>query len=240
MRKLPIVILHGWGSSSEAWQAPKKLLEEESFQVYVPDLPGFGKEPPPKTAWSVSDYADFVLKFAKEKNLEKFVLIGHSFGGRVAIGLAANYPEKLTGLVLTGVPAVSRKTLEIMVFLFLSKIGKVVFLIPPLSIFAPWFRKFLYFLTGEWDYYKTEGVMRQTFKNIINEDLTPFLFKIKTPALLLWGENDKIIPVKTAYFLKEKIPQAELRIIKGGNHRFPYEKPEIFVREVMNFLPHCI
>ncbi|MBI5465034.1 alpha/beta hydrolase [Candidatus Gottesmanbacteria bacterium] len=230
MKKPAIIILHGWGSSSEAWQAPKELLEKHGFSVYIPDLPGFGKEPPPKRPWSVSDYVDFVLEYAGKNGLDKFCLIGHSFGGRIAIKLAALYPEKLTSLVLTGVPVRTRKSFKVLTFNFLAKIGKILFLIPPLPFFAPWARKILYTCVGEWDYYKTEGVMRQTFKKIINENLSPFLQKINLPTLILWGEEDKVIPLETAYHLKEKIPQAELKIIKGGNHRFPYEQPEIFVK----------
>lgn len=235
--KSPIIILHGWAANSSVWQTPKKLLEKEGFSVFVPDLPGFGKEPPPETAWSVSNYVNFVLKFAKEKGIERFFLIGHSFGGRIAIKLAAEHPERLTSLVLTGVPVGVRKTIKVLTFSFLAKVGKILFLIPPFSFFAPWARKILYACVGEWDYYKTEGVMRQTFKRIINENLSPFLGKINLPTLLLWGENDKVTPVPLAHFLKEKIPQAKIKIVENGTHCFPYDKQsEVFVKEVVEFL----
>lgn len=234
--KIPIIILHGWGSNSAAWAIPKKLLEKAGFQVFIPDLPGFGQEPPPKEPWSVSDYVNFILEFAKKNGILKFFLIGHSFGGRIAIKLAADYPENLSGLVLTGVPLKSKKTPKVLLFALLSKVGKVVFLIPPFSFFAPLARKFLYSAAGEWDYYKSEGVMRQTFLKIINDDLKPFLLKIKIPIFILWGEEDKVTPISSANHFKEKIPQAKFKIVKNADHRFPYAKPEIFVKEVVEFL----
>lgn len=236
MKKPPIIILHGWGSSSAAWETPKKLLEKEGLEVFVPDLPGFGKEPPPKIPWSVSNYVDFVLRFARENGLDKFVLIGYSFGGRVAIKLAAEYPEKVERLILTGVPVGQRKTLKASIFNLLAKIGKVFFWFPPLSFFTPLARKFLYYLASEWDYYKTTGVMRQVFKNVINEDLAPLLFKINLPTLILWGKEDKVTPVSFAHFFKEKVSQAKLVILPAVSHKLPYENPEVFVKEIEKFL----
>ena len=234
--RIPIIILHGWGANSSAWQTPKKLLEKMGFSVFIPDLPGFGKSLSPKTAWSVSDYVDFVVRFAKEKKLEKFILIGHSFGGRIAIKLAADYPENLSGLVLIGVPLKSKKTPKVLLFALLSKVGKVVFLIPPFSFFAPLARKCLYHLIGEWDYYKTSGIMKETFKKIISEDLTASLGKISLSTLVLWGKNDNVTPVSLAYFIKEKIPLVHLLVLPGATHKLPYEQPEIFVKEVVEFL----
>lgn len=236
--KSPIIILHGWGSSSQAWQTPKKLFESKGFAVFTPDLPGFGKEKPPKTPWSVSDYVNFVLKYAQKKGLEKFLLIGHSFGGRVAIKLAALYPEKMRGLILTGVPLGPRRTLKVFAFFILSKIGKIIFLVPPFPFLIPWFRKLLYRLVGEWDYYKTTGVMRQVFKNVINEYLTPFLSKIKSPTLILWGNEDKVTPISLTHLIRDKIPQAKFVSLPGASHKFPYEQPEIFVEEVIKFLTY--
>lgn len=239
--KIPIIILHGWAANSSAWQTPKKLLEKMGFAVFIPDLPGFGEEPPPKTAWSVSDYADFVLRFAEEKNLEKFALIGHSFGGRIAIKLAALYPEKLEGLILSGSTGIRfasiREKLKVWLFQILTKLGNFAFYVPPFTIFRPLARKILYRLAGVKDYYQVEAIgMKETFKKIVNEDLTPLLGSIKTPTLLLWGKNDVMVPLQHAYLMVSKIPGAKLKIIKSGGHRFPYDEPEIFVKEVVEFL----
>lgn len=234
--KVPIVILHGWGANSSTWQIPKTLLEKAGFSVFVPDLPGFGKEVLLKLPWSISDYVDFVLRFAKEKSQGKFILVGHSFGGRIAIKLAAEYPEKVEKLILTGVPARGGKTLKALIFNLLAKIGKVFFFLPPFSFFGPLVRKFLYYLAGEWDYYKTVGTMRQTFKNVINEDLVSLLSKINLPTLILWGKEDKLTSVLLAHFLKEKISQAKLVTLPTASHKFPYENPEVFVKEVVKFL----
>lgn len=239
--KVPIVILHGWGANSSAWQTPKKLLEKMGFSVFIPDLPGFGKEPPPKTVWSVSDYVDFVLKFAKGKNLEKFLLIGHSFGGRIAIKLAADYPEKLTALVLAGAPGArfssNWEKIKVWLFLPLAKAGNLCFNIPPFIALKPLARKILYRLAGARDYYYADTPqIRETFKRIIDEDLKPLLKKIKSPTFIFRGERDRVVPPAYANLMFKEMPHAKIKIVKNGTHCFPYEQPKVFIESVVEFL----
>lgn len=239
MSKLPIIILHGWRSSSEAWEKPKELLEKAGYQVLVPDLPGFGKEPPPKNPWTVSDYVEWVLdKFGQ---LDKFMLIGHSFGGRIAIKLAANYPDRVEKLVLTGAAGIRFATflerVKIGIFLPVSKLGHLFLNVFPFTIFSPITRKILYWLAGSKDYYIIQNsVMKESFKKVINEDLIDILAKIKVPTYLLWGKDDLMIPLKHAYIMAEKIPGSKLEIIEKADHRLPYGQPEIFINKVVMFL----
>lgn len=237
---LPVIILHGWGSSASAWDKPKKLFGKAGYLVLVPDLPGFGKEPPPRTAWSVADYADFVLEYAKKNEFDKFVLIGHSFGGRVAIKLTALYPERVTALILTGVPGVrfgnDQEKIKVWFFLPLAKLGNLCFNLPPFIVFRPLARKVLYWLAGARDYYQADTPsMKETFKKIVNEDLRPLLKMIKIPTLLLWGAQDRVVPPGYGQLLFKEIPGAKIKIVEKGSHCFPYEQPEIFVKEIVGF-----
>lgn len=240
MKKTPIIILHGWGSSSAAWEVTKQLLQKAGYQVFISDLPGFGKEPPPKNPWAVDDYVEWVL--GKFGQFDKFVLIGHSFGGRIAIKLAAQYPEKVEKLVLTGSAGIRfsslKERIKIYFYLFASKIANLVFYQPPFTCFKNYARKFLYWLAGTKDYYKIESsTVKEIFKNVINEDLMPFLDKIKTPTLLLWGRNDRIIPLIHGQIMEKKIIGSKLVLIDNASHSFPYTThPEIFVEKVTKFL----
>src|SRR3989344_6646864 len=83
----PMIVLHGWGSNSARWEKVAELLGEKNIQVFVPDLPGFGQTPEPKTAWDLNNYVEWVKEFSEkipELN-HGFFLLGHSFGGSLAV-----------------------------------------------------------------------------------------------------------------------------------------------------------
>lgn len=235
MKEVPILILHGWRIPVERYLPLKKLFLKAKFKVFIPELPGFNENKSLSKIYTLNDYVEFVINFAKQNQFNKFFLVGHSFGGRVAIQLTVLHPEKVKALVLTGVPAVRGGNFKRLVFLILAKIGKAFFAIPPFCLLKQGARKFLYHLIGEWDYYKTKGAMRETFKKIVTEDLTPFLSEIKAPTLLLWGEKDKMVPVSVARKMVAEVPKAKLEIVSGATHKLPYEKPKIFVKKCLDF-----
>ena len=95
----PFLILHGWGASSDSWKGVQEFLSKQGFKTIALDLPGFGKSADPHEAWSVNDYSLFVLKFADKLSLSNFELLGHSFGGRISIKLAAFHQERIKNLI---------------------------------------------------------------------------------------------------------------------------------------------
>ena len=233
-----IVILHGWGRGAKSFSLVEEFLKRKGNSVYIFDLPGFGVVPPPPNPWSVSDYVDFVLKFVESRNLDKFYLLGHSFGGRIAIKLAARHPDKLAGLILCDAAGVTpRPKVKIAVFGFFSKIGNWIFLFPLLSAFREGARKFAYWLSGDRDYYLLQNeTMRETFKKTISEGLTPYLNQIKTPTFIIWGEKDRVTPVSDAYVINKNIAGSRLEIIEGIGH-FPYvEAPEKLAEIIDDFV----
>lgn len=231
----PIILLHGWESSSDVFLKVQEYLAKKGFKVFILDLPGFGKSASLPSAWGVGEYADLVLKFADSLGLDKFFLIGHSFGGRISIKLAANHPERVLGLVLCS-SAGARRPFKRFIFFVLAKVGKLLFSLPGLCLFRQPSRKLLYFLARERDYYKARGVMRETMKKVISEDLTLELGKIKMPTLITWGANDQVTPMAHAKILREKIKGAVLKIVPDATHKLPYEKPEQFGHLVVEFL----
>lgn len=232
--KLPIIILHGWGLRGGVYQKLKGLLEDGGFKVFIPDLPGFGSEPLRSQTMVFDDYVSFVDEFLKANKIVKPIIIGHSFGGRIALKYAFKYSQKVTKLVLTGAPVIRSSVFKRKISRIVSIAGGQLFRFLPKTT-NDFLRKLLYFLIGEWDYYKA-GPLKQVFKNIISEDLVFYAKNIKVPVLLVWGENDKVVPVSDMKKIAKIIPQATFSVITDAGHKLPYEKPEIFVKAILPFL----
>lgn len=251
-----ILILHGWGSSQKKWAKVKEILIQRGIEVFVPDLPGFGENPPPNRSWSVDDYVEWVKNYCEDFVLQKFrlrrnfcktgeisernfahvppfFLLGHSFGGRIAIKFAQKYPENILGLILLAVPAIkSRKQSSVKNFVI--KIFARFSFLP----FYRFFRKifYLYFLRKT-DYIRLKGeAIRGTFRKIIDEDLSNYLPQIKTKTLILWGEKDDYVSVKIAGLIKGQIPDSKLIIFPDVKHSPYLEIPEKLAETIVNFL----
>ena len=225
-----ILVLHGWGGSSSSWDKVQKILASKGYTVICPDLPGFGESDIPREAWDVSDYMDLVVKFVKSQELESFFVLGHSFGGRVAIKLAVRHPEKIKALILCGSAGIKPKlSLKTKIILKLTKIGK--------KIFSPksWIKKVFYFFLRNKDYVKAKGTMKETMKKVLAEDLLPYLSEIRTRTLIVWGEKDKMVPVEKAHIFKEKIAGSILEILPQAGHSPHLKSPEKLSEIIFNF-----
>ena len=86
------------------------------------------------------------------------------------------------------------------------------------------------------DYVKARGVMRQTFKKVLAEDLLPIAQKIKTRTLIVWGENDKILPLKNAHLFKSNIADSQLEVLSWAGHSPHLEKPEELANIIISFI----
>lgn len=242
INEYPIIILHGWGSSSKRWEAVRGQLERQGYRVYIPDLPGFGDEPPPPKPWSVSDYAHWVKDFADKNNLQKFFLVGHSFGGATAAVFAAQYPQMVERLILVSAALRRQKKAKQRIFLAISKISKAFFSPPLCSKLYPLAQKALYKLAGVNDYItptiQKSPVMKETFRKIISEDLVHILPKIVTPTLIVWGEMDFVTPLSHGRLIQQKISGAKLEIISGADHNLNIKAPEKLSEVIAGFLNH--
>lgn len=233
-----ILILPGWDSSSGAWQNVGNILADSGFRVIIPDLPGFGKSSEPPIPWSVSDYLELVIKFVEKLNLTTpLFLLGHSFGGRIAIKFGAVYPEKISGLILCSAGGLLfKKKIKVKFFYFLAKLGKIFFSLPFLKSLQNFPCIILYRLAGTRDYLRASPLMKETMKKIIAENLLPYLPRIKLKTLIIWGKNDKILPISDAYLIKEKIPNSTLEIIPDAAHAPNLECPELLARLILKWL----
>ena len=237
MKGESLLILHGWGSNSERWQRVKELLEKKGIEVLVLDLPGFGKTLSPQKAWSRDDYINWIFQKVKERNWQKFNLLGHSFGGGLAVKIAATFPERIEKLILLSPAIIQRKSIKTYLFYYISYLGKKVFSLPGFKIFHPLAKKLIYKLAGTKDYYVADGIMKETMKKIGKEEpLEMILEKIKIPTLILWGKKDDVLPIIDAYYIKEKIKGSELKIIPKARHSPHREAPEELAEIIVQFI----
>jgi pimeloyl-ACP methyl ester carboxylesterase len=232
-----IVILHGWGLSAKRFDPLAILLRKKGYNVLVPDFPGFGQASLPPYAFALSDYRDFLIAYLKRHVKGDVVLIGHSFGGRVSLRYAADAPPSLRALILTGTPGVTpvaRK--KLVVFILLAKIGKVVSSMWPLNLVQEKIRSWYYYVVGAREFYRAEGVMRDTFKLIVQEELLSAMQHVRVPTLLAWGSLDRITPVWIAEKMHTLMPTSERVTIEDADHGIPFKDPKRFVTAIEPFL----
>lgn len=230
-----ILILHGWGSCAKNWQRVKEGLEQRGCKVFLPDLPGFGENPPLSQAWSIDDYVEWVNDFCEKQNLSQFFLLGHSFGGSVATKFALKFSQEIKKLILVDPALLRVKDIKKQIIAKISKILKVFSFLPFYSLMRRAFYKFIV----KSDYLDIEGPMRETretYLKVIKEDLSNRLADISVPTVIIWGKKDKVTPLKDAYFIKEKITGAELKILPDVYHNPQTENPELLAEIVLENL----
>ncbi len=219
-----IVFLHGWQQTGRSF-APLVPFLYSRYQLFLPDLPGFGQSPSLASSATSKDYAQAIYNWTRQQNLHSFYLVGHSFGGKVAAVLAANYPKSVKKLVLVASAGIPHPRWW---YSFLRRI-------PPKT--KQTFRRYLPDFLFSRDY-RQAGHLRPIFRNIIHEDLRPVLPKVKASTLIIWGEDDRELPVDDAQIIHQLIPSSQLTILPHLGH-FPFwQEPEKVVRLIDAFLHH--
>ncbi len=230
-----LLFLHGWQSDLHSFDGitPSFLLKNRVIRV---DLPGFGKSEKPKSPWNLDDYVQFVSKFINKIGVSPSVLIGHSFGGRIIIkGVSSGLfnPKKIVLISAAGIKKDNNKPLSCFLKIMM-KVFKIFLFIPPFLFFRNTIRKKFYNLIGS-DYMSAKE-MKDTFVNIIEEDLSLDAQKIKVPTLLLWGKNDKETPFWQGETLSSLIQYSDLKIIDNAGHFVYQEKQEETLKIMKDFL----
>ncbi|MBI3631484.1 MAG: alpha/beta hydrolase [Candidatus Staskawiczbacteria bacterium] len=224
-----ILILHGWGSNSDRWQEIGQALSEKGFKVIIPDMPGFGKSETPKIPWNFNNYVSFIKEFAEDLNFKNFYLLGHSFGGAIAVKIAIDAPQKVDKLFLVACACIRKRTVLKKVLAKISKIVKVFSFLPFYALARKAFYKFI---IRKSDYVYTQGIMKETYLSVISEDLSWHLSFIKVPTVIIWGDKDELTPVENAYFINQKISNSKLIIVPDAGHDLNRKKPEILVEKI--------
>ena len=208
-----IYIIHGWTTreqSRELWQPLIQRLKDEGLRVRFLRVPGLLA--PLDEVWHLQDYVNWLETEITE---DKAILLGHSFGGQIAIRFTAQHPAKIEKLILLSNSGIRDrrplKRIKRAVFFVLAKLGKPFVKIDPL-------RRLFYRGIREADYLEAPPLLRKTMTNVLREEVLADLEEIKPPTLIIWGRRDKTIPVRHAYLESKKIKNASLAIIEDGRH----------------------
>ncbi|HLD03946.1 MAG TPA: alpha/beta hydrolase [Candidatus Dojkabacteria bacterium] len=233
----PIILMHGWGGSSASLEPLQEQLAGKGFQVFNFDLPGFGQSEMLKKVMDLSDYVEFLHAFLERMNIYKPVLVGHSFGGKIAVAFAAKYGDKLARLVIidaSGInPKIEKKQRRLQ---RTAKFFGKVFNLPGLHFTKPLARKLFYkTIVKESDYLKA-GKLKETFKNIVKEHVDLLLSKINMETLVIWGEKDGITPLWQGKKLAQGIRNARLEVIENATHNLPLVMPELVAKIISLFI----
>lgn len=229
-----VLMLHGWKDSLHTFDALAPMLADKHRVVRL-DLPGFGTSDMPPRAWRLDDYVDFVKAFADKLQLDIDTLIGHSLGGRITIKGVAMQVLKPRKIVLIAAAGIAKRTTGRNVFLrIVAKIGKVATAVWPLSLFRHTLRRKLYENIGS-DYF-VAGALKDTFLNIVGEDLQSAAAQIATPALLIWGSLDTTTPLDDGKRLHELMKGSRLEIVEGAGHFVHHEHSNQVARTIDQFI----
>lgn len=222
---IPLLLLHGWGSSFDVYKGIMSALCDRCRVVAV-NFPGCGNSETMSEPWNVDDYCDFVVEFIEKIGLENPILIGHSHGGRVIMKLVGSgmlSPPKIVFLDAAGL--IPKKSMRQRMRARSFKIIKGVLTMPVVRNFSANLLDKARKHYGSADYNAAPEVLRKTMVSLVNTDLRDLLPNIKCPTLLIWGENDTATPLADAKTIESLVPDAGLCVIEGTGHYSFCERP---------------
>lgn len=224
-----LVFLHGWGVDSQLWFKIVPELINRNYNLYFLDLPGFGQSQIPNTTYDIDDYKKIVYTFVNKLGLKKINLIGHSFGGSIAIKVASENPNFLTKLVLVNAAGIRHSSIQKNVRTALAKIISPLF---SSSFMQPIRIKFYQMIGSE---YLNIPSMSKIFTRVVSENLMPLLSKINKPTLIISGDKDDVTPVTHAQEMNKKIKKSELVVLSAGHFSF-LDQPREFVKVLTEYI----
>lgn len=224
-----VLALHGWGRTHRDFDAvlgADAPSGEPALDAIAIDLPGFGASPPPPEPWGSERYAHALVEVLEEM-APQVVVLGHSFGGRVALSVALARPEQVCALVLTGTPLVPigarrRAPLAFRATRLLHRAGVV----SDATMEAARDRH------GSSDYRAAHGVVRQVLVRVLSERYEAALDQLRCPVTLVWGTEDTTVPLAVAERALERLQErpggieSDLVICPGVGHLLPLEAPQ--------------
>jgi pimeloyl-ACP methyl ester carboxylesterase len=219
----PVVLVHGLSESTHLWYRNLPELAER-YRVYLVDLPGFGMMRKPRQPFKLTQASVWLAGWMQAVGLEAAALVGHSMGGYVSMALAAAQPTKVTRLVLVdsiGMP------FDLPVARLVPQAFKAIARTTPLSLW----------LCMGYDYLRAgPSTIRDVSRQIVELDAREIAVSVQVPTLLIWGENDDLVPFRFGHQLHEQISDARLFVMRGANHFCMYEQPGEFNRALVTFL----
>jgi len=233
--RLEVVWAHGWGQDHRVFLGLVSGLEQRAAHILI-DFPGFGDSPPPPAVWGTADYADAVASFLGTAPPVRRVWVGHSFGCRVGLQLAARHPQLVDGLFLiaaAGLPP-SRTPLQRLTLAAKVALYKALKTLDRLGLDVAAFRDRL----GSADY-RSAGPMRPVLVKAVREDLTDVARAVRCPVCLIYGALDTQTPPALGERLASLLPDAHLQvlprldhdtILTAGSHQLQFQLAQFMTR----------
>ncbi|HNP73583.1 MAG TPA: alpha/beta fold hydrolase [Kouleothrix sp.] len=219
----PLVLLHGFSGSTRWWGRNVAALARQ-FQVYIPDLAGFGQSRS-AVPFELADAARHVARWMDQAGLERASMVGHSMGGLIAAELAADAPERVARLVLVDSAGLGFDASDV----------------PPVSELLPALRylptAFIPPLLGDMRRAGLRTLVRAS-RALATYDIRAKLAAIRAPALIVWGRYDPMIPLAVGRALARELPHARLAVIDAAGHNPMWDQPAAFNRLLCQFLAH--
>lgn len=217
----PLILVHGLSGSTRWWVRNISAFAEH-YTVYLVDLPGFGTLARTQR-FVLSEAADWLLDWFHAIGLQRADWLGHSMGGYICLQIAARQPEIVDRFVLAA-PALLPQGHSWESYLL------------PLVAAARYMRpSFLPILLTDALRAGPLTLLRAT-KDLLSKDIRKDAQAVKAPTLLIWGQNDTIIPPVLGDLLHEAIPASHLLILKGAGHVVMFDRPRAFNEAVLKFL----
>lgn len=221
-----VVLMHGWGCNSSTVRFIADILDSGMRVVNV-DLPGHGKSEEPTEVWGIEQFTNLIEELIKKLELNKPALIGHSFGGRIAILLSSRNDVGKVLLVDSAGIKPRRKFSyyrKVYTFKVMKKVAHLLFNEEKAkAIIERWRNK-----KGSADYRNASPMMRAVMSRCVNEDLKHVMSLIKSPVLLVWGNEDTATPLSDAKTMEKLIPDAGLVSFPGCGHYSFLDNPTGF------------
>jgi len=234
---MPLVLIHGLGSRGEDWSSMIPSLAAAGFHVYVPDLLGYGRSSQPDVDYSISLEEKTVVDFLKAVDVDKADVGGWSMGGWVALKLTLDHPELVNRLVVyDSAGTYFPPTFDATLFTPTDATGlrKLSAMLSPHPKEIPAFA--------------TRSVVRRLQRNgwVIQRSLTAMeagrdlldfrLKDVSHPTLVVWGGEDKLIPLSVGESMHRAIPGSEMLVVEGCGHLAPSECWKPVVAGTLKFL----
>lgn len=252
-----IIFIHGLGSYLKAWQKNIEGLKG-SYRCIAIDLPGYGKSSKKPHSGKMSFYAEVVKALIDKLDLKNVTLAGHSMGGQIAMVAAINYPEAIQKLVLVDPAGLEEFTegqkqwfREVMTVdgVKLSTIEQIQTNLAYNFYNVPDDAEFMITdriaMRSANDFEAYCYAVVQSVQGMVDETMIEILDQINQPTLILFGENDNLIPnrflnpgrtIDVAKVGDKNIPNSKLIMVPKAGHFLQFEKPDEFNKELKSFL----
>lgn len=251
----PVLCLHGLGASTHSWRELIEPLSKE-YKLFLIDFKGHGASPKPEDKhYAILEHAELIYEFIQEQDLRNLTLIGNSFGGAISLLVALRLCEDNSGrlkkLILIDSAGYNKLLPLHLKMMRTPLVGPLVLHLLPPKVAALFVLKNSYYDKNKITKEQVEAYARpigdpggrhallETSKQIIPKNIEELIGqypKITVPTLIIWGRQDKVIPLEIGELLDAALPDSRLVVINHSGHIPQEETPEAVVPLVLDFL----